>query len=470
MTSRIRISPDVELFLLEEEGVFFAEDRQELYVFNTPATFVWCCLEEEYGPAEIAAAYAKAFGVDPGEAERHVFGILREWEGLGHIAGFAAPGGRDADLTMALGWLLTNARLREDFARSPAEVARRLRIRPADVEAFINLDGSDLDAQARAVAQASPRRERGKRPEHSLASVCASGRSVLEVAAEARLRSVATASITRHYRLLETQFCLRLPSRAQDARVHAALAHLETSVPAAVDVALDLLEADGDHLLCEDLLPVGHCAALDQVAPLVKARVRQTAINRRRYFMALHAGVVAHGERCLLLPGEPGRGKTTLTAALSRDGFRYFSDEFALLEEKTLAVRPVPLGLTIKPGAIGPLTPYYPEIERLPEHMREDGQLVRYLNPPGDAAGWGRSAPVGWIVFPAYAPDAVTALRPVSRPETLRRLLRECLVLPDRLDRAGVESLVRWMRGVSCHELPMSGLGDAVRLLKELAE
>jgi len=69
---------------------------------------------------------------------------------------------------------------------------------------------------------------------------------------------------------------------------------------------------------------------LDQLVPMVKSRVRQTAIDRYRYFMAVHAGVVGNGERCLMFPGAPGRGKTTLTAALSRGGFHYFSDEFAL--------------------------------------------------------------------------------------------------------------------------------------------
>jgi hypothetical protein len=76
---------------------------------------------------------------------------------------------------------------------------------------------------------------------------------------------------------------------------------------------------------------------------MVKSRVRQTAIDRYRYFMAVHAGVVGNGERCLMFPGAPGRGKTTLTAALSREGFHYFSDEFALLEERTLHVPPVPV-------------------------------------------------------------------------------------------------------------------------------
>ncbi len=469
MTSSIRIAHDVCLFLLEEEGVFFAEDRQELYVFNTPATFVWCGLEEGYGPTEVVSAYAMAFGIGTDEAEGHVFGLLRQWEGLGYVAGVAGSSGPETHLTTALAWLLTNVGLRRDFVRSSVEVARRLRVRMADVEAFVGIDPVALEAQAEAVAQAVRRRAPRTSAEHGLAAVGGDGRSVLELAAETRLRNVCVTSITRYYRLLTTHFCLRLDSRAQDARVHPALAHLETDAPSTIDVVLDILEADTGHLLLEDLLPVGYCAGLDQLAPMVKSRVRQTAINRSRYFMAIHAGVVSDGAQCIMFPGAPGRGKTTLTAALSREGFHYFSDEFALLEEGTLRVHPVPLSLTIKPGAVSVLTHYYPELARLPAHVRDDGQTVCYLNPAERLAESDRSSPVGFIIFPYYAPDVVTALRPVSKPEALRRLLRECLVLPERLDRAGVESLVQWIRRVECHELPMSSLADAVGLLKRLA-
>ena len=165
--------------------------------------------------------------------------------------------------------------------------------------------------------------------------------------------------------------------------------------------------------------------------------MRQTAINRDRYFLAIHAGVVSNGERCIVLPGRTGSGKTTLTAALSRDGFHYFSDEFALLEDRTLRVRPVPLSLTIKRDAVEVLTSYYPGLGGLVAHIREDGRIVRYLNPIEWPVDPERSDRVGWIIFPRYEADAVTSLRPVSKPEALRRLLRECLVLPELLDRAG---------------------------------
>jgi hypothetical protein len=124
--------------------------------------------------------------------------------------------------------------------------------------------------------------------------------------------------------------------------------------------------------------------------------------------------------------------------------------------------------LTLKPGAIGLLTRYYPKLDQLPPHLREDGQTVYYLNPIGRPAESERSFPVGWIIFPHYAPDVATELRPVNRPEALRRLLDECLVLSERMDRTGVESLVHWIRGVECFELPMSSLTDAVDLVKRL--
>jgi hypothetical protein len=89
------------------------------------------------------------------------------------------------------------------------------------------------------------------------------------------------------------------------------------------------------------------------------------------------------------------------------------------------------------------------------------------LSPAGRPRDPERSHAVRWVIFPHYDAGAITSLRPLSRPEALRRLLRECLALPDSLDRAGVESLVRWIRTVDCFELPMSSLADAVGLVKQ---
>jgi hypothetical protein len=64
----------------------------------------------------------------------------------------------------------------------------------------------------------------------------------------------------------------------------------------------------------------------------------------------VHAGVVAHGDRGLILPGTTGAGKTELVAALVNAGAAYYSDEFAVLDDHGL-VHPYARSLTRRTGA-----------------------------------------------------------------------------------------------------------------------
>jgi hypothetical protein len=113
------------------------------------------------------------------------------------------------------------------------------------------------------------------------------------------------------------------------------------------------------------------------------------------------------------------------------------------------------------------LSSYYPQIRELPVHRRADGVSVRYLPPPESARlpVTERPFPVDSLAFPDYSPGARTRLRPISRPEALRRLLDQCLVLPGRLDACDVKDLVQWMRGLTCLELTFSSVESAVELL-----
>ncbi len=61
----------------------------------------------------------------------------------------------------------------------------------------------------------------------------------------------------------------------------------------------------------------------------------------------IHAGVVAHGGRAVLLPGRSFAGKTTLVAALVDAGATYYSDEFAVIDEGGL-VHPYARPLSIR--------------------------------------------------------------------------------------------------------------------------
>jgi hypothetical protein len=56
--------------------------------------------------------------------------------------------------------------------------------------------------------------------------------------------------------------------------------------------------------------------------------------NHAPGFVFVHAGVVAWKGRALLFPGSSFAGKTTIVASLVRAGAVYYSDEYALLDER----------------------------------------------------------------------------------------------------------------------------------------
>jgi hypothetical protein len=275
----------------------------------------------------------------------------------------------------------------------------------------------------------------------------------------------------RFYKLLGTCFRLRYATAAQESAVHPVLAHLERPVQTAEQVTTADLLLDGEaHLLVLNGRAKKSCALLNQFAPLVKWALLAEAIKDHSYLLYVHAGVVRSASGCLLLPAQPGSGKTSLTAALIHAGFAYLSDEVALLEEDTLQVVPVPVSLCIKDSGWDLLAPRYPGLRGLAIHHRSDGKIVRYLNPPPTTPDSEPeiSYPVCWIVFPRYSPEARTELRPLGKAASLHRLLEQCLAMPAPLDQAKVARLVSWIRDIPCYELPMSSLDEAVALLDQL--
>jgi hypothetical protein len=465
------IEEGLSLFLLDDAGILFSESQQELYALNTPATYVWCCLEEGMTPHQISAAFSASFDVPLHQAVQVTGDLLSRWQSFGYIQGIPDIAHSEIDWTTALARLMASRSLREEFAISPAAVAKKLRVATSDRKAFLSLRPADLESEALQLLKtksAKPFENFFKSGQFILWSSKAGERrqSILQAAVDARARRRRRMSHVRYYRLLTTTFAIRFSSAAEEAQVHPALAHLEVE-PARSDAVLEVLDAEGGHVLIDGIAPFAFCRDLNRITPRLKTLLLQTAVQRHSYFLEVHAGVVSNGKKCLLLPAAPGSGKTTLTAALSAAGFQYFSDEVALLEEPNLEVSPVPISLSVKSGALEVLAPLHPQLRSSHKHVREDYETVTYLNPPSPSFRYelNRTYPAGWIVFPRYSPGATTELRPIGKAEALARLMQEVLVVATTLDKRIVRSLVRWIQRVECYELPNSSLSQAVQLL-----
>jgi hypothetical protein len=68
----------------------------------------------------------------------------------------------------------------------------------------------------------------------------------------------------------------------------------------------------------------------------LESRIEIFLAERTPNRIFVHAGVVAWNGRIIVLPGRSFSGKTTLTAALIREGATYYSDEYAVLDDRGL--------------------------------------------------------------------------------------------------------------------------------------
>lgn len=101
----------------------------------------------------------------------------------------------------------------------------------------------------------------------------------------------------------------------------------------------------GDDMKATPSLP------LDQALDRLEARLRAYVALHAPHHIFVHAGVVAHRGRAIVLPGLSFSGKSTMVAALVRAGAVYYSDEFAVLDAQGF-VHPYGKPLSLRNGKL----------------------------------------------------------------------------------------------------------------------
>lgn len=395
---------DLSLHLVGEEGLLLDSARQRLYAVNACATFIWRLLEDGRSPAEIARSLNLQFAVPADMAADYVADVLRQCEAL-LDDDREAPAGKPLD----------------------AGAGRRLlpRRRGAGVVEVYSLLGSTFRVHYDSVGLAErihPLLQHGPRPK------------VAECATVSDVGVTPTAS---------------------DVGV----------MPTASDV--DVMRDDAGVAVVAGDEVIGSSCTLEDAAVAVRACLTRLAVSASGGLCAVHAGALRRGGAALVLPGEAGHGKSTLSAGLAARGFEMLSDDTTLLAGEPLRVRCLPTGLCIKRGACDVLRAHYPRLPSLPEWRRPDGKQVRYLMPGRDLrwAAPDAAVDVRWIVFPRFHPDHGTALVPLPRHEALARLLRGVYFLSGSLDERNIAELIAWIGRIDCFDLPLSSLDAATALL-----
>ena len=184
-------------------------------------------------------------------------------------------------------------------------------------------------------------------------------------------------------------------------------------------------------------------------------------------FVLLHAGSVALRGRGMILPADAGSGKTTLVAGLMAAGFRYLSDDVAVIGGSRGALFPFVKSLFVKAGSREVLAPLFPELAATPPHRRASGERAWYLHPR--VGSWPSGpVPIRYVVCPEFVRGAETALTPIARGDAMIKLLEQSF----NVQRRGVDAvslLAEVVRSADCYALVLGDLAAAVHLLRRLA-
>jgi HprK-related kinase A len=169
----------------------------------------------------------------------------------------------------------------------------------------------------------------------------------------------------------------------------------------------------------EPFEPFPHSNAL----PLYEWGVNWCFAHRFNQYTLLHAGVLAAGDRAIVMPAIPGSGKSTLSAALMMSGFRLLSDEFGVLDPATGELRPMLKPVALKNRSIDVIREFSADAHVGPTFPGTRKGDVAHLAPnDASVAARHRAAKPTLVIFPRWQEGATLRLEPQAKEQAFARL------------------------------------------------
>lgn len=200
----------------------------------------------------------------------------------------------------------------------------------------------------------------------------------------------------------------------------------------------------------------------EQAFALFEWGVNWCVATNAHHYLLIHAAVVARDNQAIILPGDPGAGKSTLCAALVCRGWRLLSDEMTLINPENLEIIPIPRPVSLKNASIDLIKQFAPAAvfgdiahdtaKGTVSHMRPPRESVEQAGIPASAAA---------VVFPRYRKDASLSHTKKEKGQTLMGLAENSFNYHIH-GSEGFQTLKRLVDRVECAELSYSRLDDAL--------
>jgi hypothetical protein len=196
-------------------------------------------------------------------------------------------------------------------------------------------------------------------------------------------------------------------------------------------ITLYLLKESGQFLTVDPGFDSFICSVPDQVLSFWGAQLMCNHLYRS-HLLFLHGSVLERDGKTYLFLGESNAGKSTTILKLRKEGFIFFSDEFAPIDLTSGFICPFPRSFLLRSDGIRLISDLSDRLAELPsfndyqEIDRETGKPVRrfIIIPELVYQRTGKSpSPVGGIFFLEKFGSKKTAVSPLSAADGLEKLL-----------------------------------------------
>jgi hypothetical protein len=270
------------------------------------------------------------------------------------------------------------------------------------------------------------------------------------------------------YRIADQPLVVRYGSPELYEAIHGLLEHLSVDALGVEPKAIDVWGKKDCWFVLNQGAVKMQSRSRDLAVLGVIREVAELAYRGRDWLTVCHAGGVVDGRQCIVMPAASGAGKSTLTAALSFSGWQVMGDDVVPVDRRTHEAVSVPIPFNLKPSSLPVLARLEARVSKAPGFERGD-KRIHYLVPRQFTNNLPTvSYPVRLLVYHRYVPGAETALRSLSRVESLQRLIQSDCMLPQPLQDDLVEELVSWVGEVPAWELTYSALDEACDAMRGL--
>lgn len=209
--------------------------------------------------------------------------------------------------------------------------------------------------------------------------------------------------------------------------------------------------------------------AFDEVIPELIDRLQILSYQKSDYFCCFHGGAVEQHQSVYLLPGESGRGKSTLCCALHKEENGIYSDEYIVLNREHQLLE-IYLPLAIKRGSWQHLASAHPELNKAREWRRTDGRQIKYIWPARIEFNSGcLSNYKKHFIFPNYTNDHAeeeATIKQLSVLDTFQKLTQGGYQLRNDLTEQSLGLLIDYIETATRIELSYSNTKQALSVLE----